>query len=608
LTHAKPVHGYSQKQETKKEIRMKSTLTRKKTSIWLLSSVGMTALSLALANPVSAQTATDQTNSSVNLNLSPVQQFAQAAADDGITFNSRYNGEFAANPSGGERQGADFTGELNLGATADLDKMVGLQGGTINVLFTARAGNDLASKAINNSVSVQQIYGGGQTYQLTIFTYDQKLFNDAVDVTVGRTDIFDSFVTSNLYCDFQSNAVCGNPSYLGQVGGIESSYYPVAVWGGLVQFNVTKNVYLKTGLYQGVPNPTPVAGHGFNWGGPTDGAQGAAEVGYADTAPGAAQPNQYDAGIVVSRTHFSAPYYNSENPEQFGQNFVYAQAQKLLYQPVANAPQGLYAFAVGEVGTQGSKQSSNYSVEAGAVYQGIIPSRPLDYAGLVVNELHYNNRFLDYHYGQRLAEGGTQRPSPNLIMMELNYTAQVNPWLNFTPNIQYIVNPDGLGGLAYPTSNLHNALVLGLQFQIDVARLFGLTPPPAPPALPGVPTAAPAAAPAPAPAQTYLVFFDWDRTNLTPRAVDIIGNAAAASRSQTVTTINVSGYTDTSGSPVYNQRLSVRRAQAVEAQLMSDGVPASEIEIHGYGATHLLVPTGPGVREPQNRRVEIVLH
>lgn len=582
---------------------MESTSERKKLSVWLLSSVGMASLALALAHPVAAQT-TDQTATTVNLEPAPVQQFGQWLADNGVTVSSRYNGEFAANPSGGERQGADFTGELNLGADFDLDKLVGLQGGTIHTLFTDRAGNNLASKAINNSVSVQQIYGGGQTYQLTIFTYEQKLFNDAVDFTVGRTDIFDSFVTSPFYCDFQSNAACGNPSYIGKVGGIESSYYPVAVWGGLVQFNFTPNIYAKTGLYQGVPNPTPIAGHGFNWGGPSDGAQGAAEVGYATSAPGAAEPNQYDVGIVVSRTHFSAPWYNSEFPEQFGQNFVYAQAQQMLYQPVANSPQGLYAFAVGMIGTQGSKQQANYSVEAGAIYQGVFPSRPLDYAGFMINELHYNNRFLNYLYAQRLAKGGTERPHSNLIMMELNYTAQVTRWLNFTPNIQYIVNPDGLGGLPYPTTNQHNAFVLGLQFQVDVANLLGLTPPPAPPAVPGA--VAPAAAPAPA--QSYLVFFDWNKANLTPRAVEVINNAAAASRSQTVTTIDVSGYTDTSGSPVYNQRLSVRRARAVASQLISDGVPASEIEIHGYGETHLLVPTGPNVREPQNRRVEIVFH
>jgi len=103
------------------------------------------------------------------------------------------------------------------------------------------------------------------------------------------------------------------------------------------------------------------------------------------------------------------------------------------------------------------------------------------------------------------------------------------------------------------------------------------------------------------------VFFDWDKYSLTPRATQIIAEAASDSRTSSTTTISVSGYTDTSGTPVYNQGLSERRAKAVAAQLVTDGVPMSEIEIHAYGETHLLVPTGPGVREPQNRRVEIVL-
>ncbi|GLR66385.1 hypothetical protein GCM10010909_10650 [Acidocella aquatica] len=75
-----------------------------------------------------------------------------------------------------------------------------------------------------------------------------------------------------------------------------------------------------------------------------------------------------------------------------------------------------------------------------------------------------------------------------------------------------------------------------------------------------------------------------------------------------MTTLDVSGYTDTSGAADYNQSLSQRRAQAVASELVNDGVPQNEIEIHAYGATHLLVATGSGVREPQNRRVEIVLN
>ena len=67
------------------------------------------------------------------------------------------------------------------------------------------------------------------------------------------------------------------------------------------------------------------------------------------------------------------------------------------------------------------------------------------------------------------------------------------------------------------------------------------------------------------------------------------------------------GWLISKASPQYNQGLSVRRAQAVAAELVKDGVPKSAISIQGFGETHPLVPTGQGVREPQNRRVEIVI-
>ena len=121
--------------------------------------------------------------------------------------------------------------------------------------------------------------------------------------------------------------------------------------------------------------------------------------------------------------------------------------------------------------------------------------------------------------------------------------------------------------------------------------------------------AAPAAAPAPAvqPARSYLVFFDWDKATLTDRARQIIREAADNSTHVQYTRIEVNGYTDTSGTPQYNQGLSIRRASAVKAELIKDGVPAGAITTQGFGETHLLVPTADGVREPQNRRVEIII-
>jgi outer membrane protein OmpA-like peptidoglycan-associated protein len=145
-------------------------------------------------------------------------------------------------------------------------------------------------------------------------------------------------------------------------------------------------------------------------------------------------------------------------------------------------------------------------------------------------------------------------------------------------------------------NDFNHSLLIGLRYN------FG-APPAAPPMAP-IPTATPA----PAAARSYLVFFDWDKATLTDRARAIVREAAENSTRVQYTRIEVNGYTDTSGTPSYNKGLSVRRAQTVAGELVRNGVPQSAISIQGLGDTNLLVPTGAGVREPQNRRVEIIIN
>ena len=124
----------------------------------------------------------------------------------------------------------------------------------------------------------------------------------------------------------------------------------------------------------------------------------------------------------------------------------------------------------------------------------------------------------------------------------------------------------------------------------------------------------PAPTPAPKPAPTpvvevstnYLVFFEWDRSNLTVDALQIVREAAANFGKGEFTVVQVIGHTDTSGSATYNMDLSRRRGGSVAEALIRQGVPKQHVATSWKGETQPLVPTGGGVREPQNRRAGIV--
>jgi OmpA-OmpF porin, OOP family len=122
---------------------------------------------------------------------------------------------------------------------------------------------------------------------------------------------------------------------------------------------------------------------------------------------------------------------------------------------------------------------------------------------------------------------------------------------------------------------------------------------------------APVAAPPPPPAQpaapSFMVFFDWDRANLSAQALQTIKQAADAYKTRGQARITATGHADRSGPEAYNMALSLRRANAVKDALVREGVPATAIAVIGRGEAQPLVQTADGVREPQNRRVEIVI-
>ena len=103
----------------------------------------------------------------------------------------------------------------------------------------------------------------------------------------------------------------------------------------------------------------------------------------------------------------------------------------------------------------------------------------------------------------------------------------------------------------------------------------------------------------------YIVFFDWDQSTITPEAATILDSAIAAYGNCGTVPIMLAGYTDRSGTVQYNLGLAARRNESVRSYLTGKGIPAARITSEAFGEANPRVPTADGVRELQNRRVEI---
>jgi outer membrane protein OmpA-like peptidoglycan-associated protein len=145
---------------------------------------------------------------------------------------------------------------------------------------------------------------------------------------------------------------------------------------------------------------------------------------------------------------------------------------------------------------------------------------------------------------------------------------------------------------------IKHLITLGFKYGYDepVAAPAPAAPPPAPP---------PAAPPPP---KQFIVFFGFNKANLTAEAQAVVAEAAAAAKAGGAARIAVVGHTDTAGSPAYNESLSLRRASAVKDELIRLGVSSDAISASGKGESELMVQSGDGVKEPQNRRATIDLN
>lgn len=409
----------------------------------------------------------------------PVGQAVQSMADKGITLSLSYTGEAAGNLNGGVTQKGAYAGQVYFGADADMGKIADLTGGTLHLAITNRHGQNLANTALGNNTSVQEIWGTQNTH-LAILTWEQKLFHGALDIEAGKSQANIHFLVSPLYCNFQSNSTCGNPTMVFKDSNF--TYFPASSWMAKARVTVAQNWFAHVGIYEVNPNRKAANDDGFSFS--FKGGTGFIvpfELGYGSDYDHARYPRHVILGGWVDRGSYSDPLRDTSggiaaitgrpSATYKGRTGLYLRFDQVLTRPDPGSQRGLAVFGVVMANVSGRVEESHY-FDLGLVQTGTFRGRDQDTIGFMINDQHFSGLAIDRMNALRMAAGGRANAYHDEIMMELAYGAQMGPAVRISPNVQYILHPDSSGAPLRSTA-IPNAVVVGFKFYVDALKLLG---------------------------------------------------------------------------------------------------------------------------------------
>jgi porin len=364
--------------------------------------------------------------------------------------------DVAGNPSGGRSQGATQASSTELSLFFDLDRIVGLEGGSIFASFSQRWGNRLSTNYVGNVFSEQQIYGF-ETFRVIDISYQQKLFDDRVELRLGRFAATDDFLVSPYNYGFMSNAFCGNPfGILLDAPGM-TAY--TGTWAALGKVRPTKRTHVMAAIYNGDPTIRENKYHGVNFSmkGPLFAM---AEVGYQTNGlPGDGRRlGNYKLGGWYDDAKLTDFESGAEKRGSWGWYALFDQVLVPLGDLGSNRGFGIFG-SVTRAPESHIQQLPLYFT-AGVSVRGLFDSRPRDAVSFGVATGYFSDALQRAQQDGRLVppEGGIQ---DHESVVELTYRFDLRKGAYFIqPDFQYIVRPGGTG-------RLPNAPVFGAQFGIN---------------------------------------------------------------------------------------------------------------------------------------------
>lgn len=405
----------------------------------------------------------------------------KALEDFGINFRASEIDQWARNPTGGVKQGDTNVGQVNFGSDFDLQKLLGLRGGSLHVVIYRDYGDALNQDFTGTFTKQQYIYKNPYPQlHFGLFAYEQKLLEDRLDWQIGRlgsTAYYGHLVTN---CQFISGTTCGEPRIIVSEAGL--SLLPSATWGTNIKYRPTPHTYMETGIFEVNPTTAPSNGLDFSTSkatGFTVPAELAWTSGDAKSTP---YPFALKVGSYVSTAPLSDPYYNTKGlsrglhggtaaTDSGQRKGVYVMGDRVVWRPDPDLPTTLDVFG-GVVQQLENDEIMRQQIYTGVVWSAPFKSRPFDALGFSISEFELTPGERDFLRDARIKAGGSGANAAHQVDYELTYTLHVLRGVELMSGLQYIMHPDN-STITNTAVLPRNLLVYAVGVRMDLGYLLG---------------------------------------------------------------------------------------------------------------------------------------
>ncbi|GJM16631.1 MAG: porin [Thermodesulfobacteriota bacterium] len=377
----------------------------------------------------------------------------------GIVPTMTYVADFQGNPAGGDKKGFAYFHNIGLDLLIHTEQLMGWKGGRIHISASQRSGRSLTRRDIGNTFDVAQLCCG-RTFKLVDLSIQQSLFEDKLNIRLGRIAGGDEFLSSPLYWLFVQNGIDGNP--VGIFFNVGFSAYPNATWGIRVKSRPTKQSYIMAGVYNANPDRTKNKHHGADFSF-DDPYLLIAETGYHLNAllESRGLPGSYKIGAYYQTGDFND--FTKSGATKNGNFGFYILLDQMIYHESGTRNQGLTPFVSLLFAPDSDINTFPFFMNGGLVYKGLIPGREQDYAGFGLVYGKYSSKLspTPRQPTEFIIQSEITGSEDFEMVLEWMYKIQLTEWLNIQPDVQYVIKPGGTG-------DIPNALVIGFQMGINI--------------------------------------------------------------------------------------------------------------------------------------------